>query len=96
MKPSEALAAHRDTVRAIIARYPVSYPRIFGSVLHGDDTEESDLDILVDPTEDTSILSLVRLEVELRHLLGVEVDVITPEELKAEFGAEVLAEAMPL
>jgi predicted nucleotidyltransferase len=83
-------------VRDIISRYPVEHPRIFGSVLHGDDSEESDLDILVDPTEETSILSLVRLEVELRHLLGVEVDVITPEELKADYGAGVLAEAMPL
>lgn len=96
MKPSEALERHRDEVRAIIARYPVERPRIFGSVLHGDDTDESDLDILVDPTAETSILSLVRLEVELRHLLGVEVDVITPEELKDEFGPGVLAEAMPL
>lgn len=96
MKPSEALERHRDEVRVIIGRYPVEHPRVFGSVLHGDDTDESDLDILVDPTEDTSILSLVRLEVELRHLLGVEVDVITPEELKAEYGLDVLAEARPL
>lgn len=96
MKPSEALERHRDEVRAIIARYPVEHPRVFGSVLHGDDTDTSDLDILVDPTEETSILSLVRLEVELRHLLGVEVDVITPEELKDEYGSDILAEAMPL
>ena len=96
MKPSAALALHRNQVRAIIARYPVEHPRIFGSVLHGDDTEESDLDILVDATEDTSILSLVRLEVELRHLLGVDVDIITPDELKEEYGLDVLAEAVPL
>jgi uncharacterized protein len=44
MRPSEALAKHRDEVLRI-ARYPVSNPRIFGSTARGEDTEESDLDI---------------------------------------------------
>ena len=48
MRPSEALAKHRDEVREIIARYPVSNPRIFGSAARGEDTEGSDLDILVE------------------------------------------------
>jgi len=46
MRPSEALAKHRDEVLAIIARYPVTNPRIFGSVARGDDVEGSDVDIL--------------------------------------------------
>jgi hypothetical protein len=37
-------------VRAVIARYPVANPRIFGSVARGEDEEGSDLDLLVDPT----------------------------------------------
>jgi hypothetical protein len=49
MKPSEALTAHRDELRRLISRYNVTRPRIFGSVLTGADTEESDLDLLVDP-----------------------------------------------
>lgn len=49
MRPSEALAQHRDAVCNAAARYPVSNMRVFGSVLHGHDAEGSDLDLLVDP-----------------------------------------------
>ena len=49
MKPSEALTAHRDELRQLVSHYNVKRPRVFGSVLTGADTEESDLDLLVDP-----------------------------------------------
>jgi uncharacterized protein len=58
MKPSEALAAHRAELRELVSRYDVKHPRIFGSVLTGTDTEESDLDLLVDPTERTTLFTL--------------------------------------
>ena len=48
MKPSEALAAHRNELRQLVSRYGLSRPRVFGSVLSGTDTDESDLDLLVD------------------------------------------------
>jgi len=48
MKPSAALSDKRTMVRDLIARSCVTNPRIFGSVLRGDDTEGSDLDLLVD------------------------------------------------
>ena len=48
MKPSEALAAHRNELRQLVSRYDLSRPRVFGSVLSGTDTDESDLDLLVD------------------------------------------------
>jgi predicted nucleotidyltransferase len=53
MKPSEALAGHRDELRQLVSRYDLSRPRVFGSVLTGTDTEESDLDLLVDATATT-------------------------------------------
>ena len=56
MKPSLALASNRDAIRRVVAAHRASNPRVFGSVAHGDDTEESDLDILIDPT-----LSLIHI-----------------------------------
>ena len=41
MKPSQALEGKREAVRALVARYPAANPRVFGSVLHGDDRDES-------------------------------------------------------
>ena len=56
MRPSQAVAARLDEVRAVIARYPVSNPRVFGSVARGEDDEKSDLDLLVDPHGEDVVL----------------------------------------
>ena len=46
MHPSVTLAANRDSVREIVLRHRVKNMRVFGSVLHGDGTENSGLDLL--------------------------------------------------
>ena len=66
---------------------------MFGSVLRGEDTETSDLDILVDPTLETTLLDIDAIRHELHRLLGVPVDVLTPNALPERFRARVLAEA---
>lgn len=66
---------------------------MFGSVLRGEDTETSDLDILVDPTPETTLLDIGAIRHELHRLLGVPVDVLTPNALPERFRARVLAEA---
>ncbi|KGF67258.1 hypothetical protein LL06_23420 [Hoeflea sp. BAL378] len=80
MRPSEALEKHREDARAIIARYPLENPRIFGSTARQEDTEQSDLDILVRLTGDLTYFDLARLERELGTLIGVKVDVRTEGE----------------
>ena len=66
---------------------------MFGSVLRGEDTETSDLDILVDPTPETTLLDIGAIRHELHRLLGVPVDVLTPNALPERFRARDLAEA---
>ena len=41
MKPSEALELHRSAIRSVVEKNDACNPRVFGSVLHGDDTEPS-------------------------------------------------------
>ena len=96
MKPSEALAAHRDELRRLISRYSVAHPRVYGSVLTGKDDDESDLDLLVDATERTPLLTLAGLEHEAQRLLGVHVSVLTPKDLPTKFRDKVLQMAQPL
>ncbi|MBX6419688.1 MAG: nucleotidyltransferase family protein [Sinobacteraceae bacterium] len=96
MKPSEALKAHRSELRRLVASYGVLRPRIFGSVLHGEDTEESDLDLLVDPTPSTTLLTLGGLQLDAEKLLGVRVDVLTPKALPRRAREQILQEAAPL
>lgn len=96
MKPSEALATHREALRQLVSRYNVARPRIYGSVLTGADTEESDLDLLVDATKSTTLFTLVRLERAAQELLGVPVSVLTPGFLSMKFLDRVLRQAQPL
>ena len=75
--------------------------RVFGSVLHGcdtdgRDTDDSDLDLLIDPTPDTTLFDIGAIRHELIALLGVPVDVLTPNALPDKFRATVLAEARPV
>jgi uncharacterized protein len=96
MKPSEALATHREALRQLVGRYGLSRPRIFGSVLTGKDDEDSDLDLLVDPAESTSLLTIAGLQIDAEKLLGVEVSVLTPEGLPPKFREKILQLAQPL
>jgi uncharacterized protein len=96
MKPSQALQRYRDQIRAIALSHRVSNVRVFGSVLHGDDTEESDLDLVVDPTPKTTMMDIGAIRYELKQLMGIEVDVLTPNALPDRFREAVLAEAIPV
>jgi predicted nucleotidyltransferase len=94
MKPSEALQAHRAELRQLVSRFGLLHPRVFGSVVTGADAENSDLDLLVDPTPGTTLLTLAALQNEAEQLLGVSVDVQTPRSISARFRDHVLKTAL--
>lgn len=96
MTPSDALRGNRQAIRSVVAAHRAGNPRVFGSVLHGGDTAASDLDILVDPTGETTLFDIGAIRNELRQLLGVRVDVLTPKALPDHFRAAILAEAVKI
>ena len=96
MRPSVALNLHREAVRALVAAHKVVNPRVFGSVAYGEDTEESDLDLLVDAVDSTSFYDLSRLQDQLEALLGKKVDVVTSGGLSKYIRKQVLETAIPL
>jgi uncharacterized protein len=96
MKPSDVLPLHRETIRQLVLEAGMSNPRVFGSVVRGENNEESDLDILVDPGPGTSLMTMVRVQDELAKATGVKVDLRTPGELHPRFRVKALAEAAAL
>ena len=96
MRPSQALSQHREAVCLAAARYRVANPRVFGSALHGNDADGSDLDLLVDPLPGATLFDLSGLQDELQALLGVPVDVLTPKDLPEKFRDIVVHEARPI
>jgi Predicted nucleotidyltransferases len=78
MLPSELLHIYRKEVLEILGRYPmISNVRIVGSVARGEDTEDSDIDLLVDADSGTTLFDIGGLHEDLVDLLGVPVDIIS-------------------
>ena len=96
MRPSLALAAHREAIRQVVAAPRGRSARVFGSVVHGNDIDGSDLDLLIDPTPETTLFDIGAIRHELLQLLEVPVDVLTPKALPKRFRAAVLAAAVPV
>lgn len=94
MKPSEILSQNRDVIRRIALSHRTQNPRVFGSVVRGEDKEGSDLDLLVEPLPGTTLLDLGAIQVELEDALGIAVEVLTPGDLPAKFRAQVLLDAV--
>jgi uncharacterized protein len=95
MKPSLALDAHREEVRRIVAANRGLNPRVFGSVLHHEDTESSDLDLLIDAADGFTLFDMAAIAVAIESLVHTKVDVRTSEDLSVEFRGKIVAEARP-
>lgn len=96
MRPSQALDLHRARIRQIALSHRVQDVLVFGSTARGEDTEGSDLDLLVEPTSETTLLDIGAIRFELKQLLGLEIDVLTPDALPDKLRAKVLKEAQPV
>lgn len=85
MRPSIALQRYRERIRNVALRHGIAGISVFGSVQRGADAEDSDLDILVEPNSETTDFDLGAIQYELSELLGMRVDVLTPESLPERF-----------
>ena len=77
-------------------RHRVRDIRVFGSVMRGEDAEDSDLNILSEPTSETTLLDIGAIRFDLSKLLGFNVDVLTPNALPDSFRDQILTEAVPV
>lgn len=88
------LLKHRDEVLAVAARHRASNVRVFGSVARGEDTEASDIDLLVEIDRPT-LIDLIAINQDLGDILG-SVDVATPSVLKPRVRVQALDQAIAL
>jgi uncharacterized protein len=87
---------HRTRIREIALSHRVSNVRVFGSAMRHDDGPGSDLDLLVEPTPQTTLFDIGAIRFELKQLLGIDIDVLTPNALPKKYRAQVLREALPV
>ena len=86
----------REEVLRVAARHGAGNVRVFGSAARGEETLESDLDILVDVTGETTPWFPGSLVADLEHLLGRRVQVVIRRSLSPLIRESVLREAVPL
>lgn len=96
MRPSEILASHRAQIKAAVERHRLRNPRVFGSAMRGEDSDGSDLDLLVDACEGATLFDLAAAEAEIETITGARVDLMTPGFLPERWRMRALEEAVPL
>jgi len=92
----DALRERRTEIESVARAHGATRIRVFGSVARGDATQSSDLDLLVDLDEGRGLFDLGALLMDLRDLLGCEVDVATEVGLRPRLAQRVLADAIDL
>lgn len=90
------LKEKRNEIYHIASKHGAKHIRIFGSVVTGQARPDSDVDFLVDIAPGKSLFDLGGLLMDLRNLLGCEVDVVTENGLKSRLRHRVLEEAVQL
>lgn len=85
----------KETVQ-IAAQHGARNVRVFGSIARGDANSNSDLDLLVQLSPESSLLDLIAIKQDLEDLLGCKVDVVTEAALSPYIREKVLKEATPL
>ena len=86
----------RDDILAVAEKYGASNVRVFGSVVRGEQRDQSDIDLLVALQRGRTLLDLVALEEELTALIGRKVDVVVEGGLSPHIGPHILREAVGL
>ena len=77
-------------------RYPIRELGIFGSYVRGQQTEDSDVDVLVDLNDDIGLLGLAGLQCDLSEALGLKVDLVMRDAVKRGLATRILSEAVML
>ncbi|MDK2834677.1 MAG: uncharacterized protein PWP14_1863 [Methanolobus sp.] len=77
-------------------RFKVRSIAVFGSYVRGEQTDASDLDVLIEFNETPGLLEFIELENYLSDTLGIKVDLVLKSALKPDIGKDILSEAVPV
>ena len=85
----------RSAIFQLADKYGARNLRVFGSVARGDNSETSDVDLLAEFGKERTLFDLIAFRLDLRDLLGVDVDIVTPGNLRY-IRDNILAESRPI
>jgi uncharacterized protein len=92
----ETVRLHSHELRDALGELGAVDIRVFGSVARGDETEASDVDLLVELSEDVGLFSLLRMQSAAEAILGRPVDVVPLAGMKPDVAERALTESLPV
>ena len=92
----ETIEEIRDAVIPVLRKYGVKRASLFGSVVRGEMSEDSDIDLLVEFEGRKSLLDLAGLKIELEEKLKRDVDVLTYKSLHPLLRERILREKVDI
>lgn len=92
----QQLKQYRSNIIKLAEQYHSTNIKVFGSVAKGENTENSDIDFLIDPTPEQDLFDVIRLRRALQELLKCDVDIVHSTALHHSIKQEVLSSAIPL
>ena len=92
----QELQQYRSKIIELAQEYRSTNIRVFGSVAKGENTENSDIDFLIDPTPEQDLFDVIRLRRSLQELLKCNVDIVHSTALHHTIKQEILSSAIVL
>jgi len=92
----QTLQQQKQRILDIAGQYHAVNVRVFGSVIRGEEREDSDIDLLVDFLPGTTLLDQVGLSLALSDALKRKVDIVSERGLNKHLCQRILQEAVPL
>lgn len=71
----------KNRIIPVLKKYGIKKAALFGSIVRGESTKDSDIDILVEMPETATLLELASLKIELEKILKKNVDILTYDSL---------------
>jgi len=96
MRELQVVQQKKLEILAVARAHGLVNVRVFGSVARGEDTPQSDIDLLVDLENGRTLLDLGGALVKLQELLGRRVDIVTERGLHWYLREKIMQEARPL
>ena len=96
-RPSIPVERYAKRIRELAEHRGLRNPRVFGSVVRGEDHFDSDIDLLVSPSPQTTLFTLAALAADVEDLTGFPADVVSDSGASTSMGTEnIVRQAVPL
>lgn len=94
MEPN--ITAIKEKIVPILKEAGITKSALFGSYVHGEETEKSDIDLLVEYPQGTNLFDVVDLQIKLENVLGKSVDLVSYKTIKPRLRKYILSEQVPI